>query len=169
MWKTIEIAKLVHEAISNIENPFLLTVSTDTQSVTTSTASNRNLPPVAAISPGMVHERFYNYFQIQINFLNFPIEAQLEDWSQDASNQTQMRLADPFNKGTPTRYTQNTFLKNLIYSFLLIAQSFEKKAAFTRINFLTRLIKRKPTANLPNLVRMASGPLIGISALQQVG
>ncbi|XP_046457264.1 neurotrimin-like isoform X1 [Daphnia pulex] len=47
-----------------------------TQSVTTSTASNRNLPPVAAISP-----------------------AQLEDWSQDASNQTQMRLADPFNKG----------------------------------------------------------------------
>jgi hypothetical protein len=80
-----------------------------------------------------------------------------------------MRLADPFNKGTPTRYTQNTFLKNLIYSFLLIAQSFEKKAAFTRINFLTRLIKRKPTANLPNLVRMASGPLIGISALQQVG
>jgi hypothetical protein len=75
----------------------------------------------------MVHERFYNYFQIQINFLNFPIEAQLEDWSQDASNQTQMRLADPFNKGTPTRYTQNTFLKNLIYSFLLIAQSFEKR------------------------------------------
>lgn len=48
-----------------------------TQSVTTSTASNRaNLPPVAAISP-----------------------AQLEDWSQDASNQTQMRLADPFSKG----------------------------------------------------------------------